>query len=127
MIVNRSLAALGALLLGAVVASPTLAEPAACGPFRVDWGRADLSPQAQKLEGYVYNDSACALSNIRLHAIAVDGEGRTTSESTGWVFGNLPPRTRAYFALPVPSGPAADYRIDVISFDQVTPPAQEAP
>ncbi|HEU5195482.1 MAG TPA: hypothetical protein VFW70_12140 [Methylomirabilota bacterium] len=126
MIARRSLAALGALLLGAVLASPALVEPAACGPFRVDWGRADL-PRAQKLEGYVYNDSACSLSNIRLHAIAVDGEGRTTGESTGWVFGNLPPRARAYFALPVPSGPAADYRIDVLSFDQVTAPSQEAP
>ena len=124
----RVVIALGALLLGVIVAAPVLAQTGtACGPFRVEWKRGELSPRDEKLEGFVYNDSTCAVAAIRLHAAAVDGEGHTVGESTGWVFGNIPARSRAYFALPVPSGAAASYRIDVLSFDQVSGPAAQAP
>jgi hypothetical protein len=121
--------AAGLAIVGAVAGAPAaaFAQRSACGPFRVEWNHGVLSPTSAKLEGYVYNDSPCMLSNVQLIVVALNGDGSVAAETTGWVFGNLPPRGRGYFALPLPSPSAVDYRIDVKSFDHVTAPNAQAP
>ncbi len=117
----RTLGVALAVILAGALAGPAAAQPPApCGAFRVEWNRGELSPTADKLEGFVYNDSACSVADVRIHVVAVDGQGRPLAETMGWVFGDIPPGTRGYFAVPLTSGPAADYRVDVVSFDQVS-------
>jgi hypothetical protein len=36
------------------------------------------------------------------------------------VYGDITAGERGYFVLPLPELPAADYRIDVVSFDEVS-------
>jgi hypothetical protein len=51
----RALVAAVTMLVGVAVAGPAGAQPAAsCGPFRAVWDRGELSPIAEKLEGFVY-------------------------------------------------------------------------
>jgi len=120
----RALRAAVAVLLGAALAGPAAAQtPAPCGPFRVEWNQGELSPTAGKLEGFVYNDSACSVADVRIRVVAVDGQGQPIAETMGWVFGDIPPGTRGYFAVPLTSGPAAGYRVNVVSFDEVSGPA----
>ena len=119
-------AALG-LVAGVVLPGAAGAQRPGCGPFRVEWNRGVLSPTSTKLEGFVYNDSTCSLANVRLTVVALDADGQVAAEAKAWVFGNLPPRGRGYFALPLPSPTAVDYRVDIVSFDQVTSPASQAP
>ena len=117
----RAISAAIAMLLG--VTGPGWARaqtPARCGPFRVDWARGDLSPTAQKLEGFVYNDSLCSVTDVRIHIVAVDADGRPIGETLGWVYGDIPARGRGYFVVPLSGAPAADYRVDVVSFDAVS-------
>jgi hypothetical protein len=109
-----------AFLAGAALAVPAGAQSAACGPFRVEWNRAVLSPTAEKLEGFVYNESSCVVADVRLHVVAVNAEGRAVAETLGWVHGDIGAGARGYFVLPMPDAPAADYRVEVMSFDQVS-------
>ena len=108
-------------LAGMALAAPAAAQSAAaCGPFRVEWNRAVLSPTAEKLEGFVYNESPCVVADVRIHVVAVNAEGRAVAETLGWVHGDIPAGARGYFVMPLPEPPAADYRVDVLSFDQVS-------
>ena len=117
----RPASALTALLLGLTLAAPAAAQgPAACGQFRVEWNRGELSPTSSKLEGFVYNESRCAVTDVRLHVVAVDTEGRPVGETLGWVFGDILAGARGYFVVPLTTTPAADYRVNVISFDEVS-------
>ena len=110
-----------AFLAGVALAAPAAAQSAAaCGPFRVEWNRAVLSPTAEKLEGFVYNESSCVVADVRIHVVAVNGEGRAVAETLGWVHGDIAAGGRGYFVLPLPDAPAVDYRVDVQSFDQVS-------
>jgi hypothetical protein len=119
-----------AMLLGVAVvtAAPAAAQTPAvsrtadgCGPFRVEWNRGVLSPTAEKLEGFVYNDSTCSVTDVRLRVVAVDGDGHPIAETLGWVFGDIAPGARGYFALSLTSTPAAGYRVDVAAFDEISP------
>src|SRR5262249_74331 len=111
-----------AVVAGLIGPGAALAQRSTCGPFRVEWNRGVLSPTSSKLEGFVYNDSPCSLANVRLMVVALDASGRATAQSGGWVFGNLPPRGRGYFALPLPSPAAVEYRVNVVSYDEVMSP-----
>jgi hypothetical protein len=108
------------LLLVLGVSAPAAAQPAACGSFRVEWNRGELSPTSSRLEGIVYNESRCSVTDVRLHVLAVDSEGRPVAETSGWVYGDIPAGGRGYFAAPLRTVPAADYRVSVISFDAVS-------
>jgi hypothetical protein len=57
---------------------------------------------------------------VRLRIVAVDGQGHAIAETTGWVFGDIPSGGRGYFAAPLASTPAAGYRVNVLSFDEVS-------
>jgi hypothetical protein len=116
----RPASALTALLLGCTLAAPGAAqEPAACGQFRVEWNRGEPSPTSEKLTGFVYNESRCRVTDVRLHVVAVDSEGLPVAETSGWVFGDIRAGGRGYFTIPLTT-PAAGYRVNVISFDEVS-------
>jgi hypothetical protein len=123
----RTLAAALVIVAGVTAFGVAFAQRSDCGPFRVEWTQGVLSPTSAKLEGFVYNDSACSLANVRLMVVALDSDGQVTAEAQGWVFGDLPPLGRGYFALPLPSTSAARYRVNVESFDEVTGPNSQAP
>jgi hypothetical protein len=109
------------MLLGAALAGPADAQTAArCGPFRVEWTRGELSPTAEKLEGFVYNESSCSVTDVRIHVVAVSGDGHPIGETLGWVYGDIPAGARAYFVVPLPGAAAADYQVNVVSFDEVS-------
>ena len=110
-----------ALLVGVASTGPAVAQPGGeCASFRVEWNRGVLSPMAEKLEGFVYNESSCVVTDVRIHVVAVDSEGRPVAETLGWVYGDIAAGARGYFVLPLPDAPAADYRVDVQSFDHVS-------
>ena len=100
-----------ALAAGAAVGGAWAAETRSpCAPFRVEWNFGVLSPTAGKLEGFVYNESMCSVSEA----------GHPLGETLGWVHGDIPPGERGYFVLALPDPPAEHFRIDVVSFDEVS-------
>ena len=122
---TRSIALAAAMLLGAAVAGPADAQtPANCGRFRAEWDRGDLSPTAEKLEGFVYNDSSCSVTDVRVHIVAMSADGHPIGETLGWVYGDIPAGGRGYFVVPLAHTRAVDYRINVVSFDEVQRAAQ---
>ena len=117
----HAIAAALVLLVGVGRAVPAGAQPASeCASFRVEWNRGVLSPTAEKLEGFVYNQSPCVVTDVRIHVVAVNAAGQPIAETLGWVYGDIAAGARGYFVLPLPDAPAADYRVDVLSFDQVS-------
>ena len=120
----RALAAAVTMLVSVAAAGPAGAQTASpCGAFHAEWDRGELSPRDAKLEGFVYNDSSCSVTAVRIHIVAVNADGQAIAESLGWVYGDIPAGARGYFVVPLPSTPAAaaDYRVSVVSFDQITP------
>jgi hypothetical protein len=69
-----------------------------------------------RLEGYVTNHSLYTLQNVRVHVEILDEAGKTLGETSGWVFGNVFPGGRTYFAIAVPQA-GASYRTTVTSWD----------
>ena len=75
---------------------------------------------ADKLEGFVYNESRCLVTDVRIHVVAMNAQGRPIAETLGWVYGDIAAGARGYFVLPLPEAPATGYRVDVVSFDEVS-------
>lgn len=100
-------------------------EATPSGSFlRVQWHVIELpEPVHIKLEGYVYNDSPIRVTDVRLHVVERDSAARAVGEAWGWVFGDVPARDSAYFAIPLETV-ADTYDVAVVSFDGV---ANEAP
>ena len=117
----RPASALTMLLLGLTLTAPAAAQaPAACGSFRVEWNHGEQSPTPSRLEGFVYNESRCSVTDVRLHVVAVDTAGHPVAETSGWVLGDIQGGARGYFVVPLTTTPAAGYRVNVISFDEVS-------
>jgi hypothetical protein len=89
------------------------------GFFRAEWGVPPLPHSLTKIEGYIYNDSRLRVTDVRLRVVSHDSAGRAVGETLGWVFGDIPPGGRGYFAVPL-AKPAATYGVTVISFDVVS-------
>ena len=112
-----------ALLVGVAPAVPAVAQPGGeCASFRVEWNRGVLSPTAEKLEGFVYNESSCSVTDVRIQIVAVSDDGHSIGETLGWVYGDIPAGARGYFVVPLPAAAAAaaDYRVNVVSFDEIS-------
>jgi hypothetical protein len=114
-----------AAVLFLTIASSAAQEPNRSDSFlRVEWHVTQLpEPTRTRLEGYVYNDSPIRITDVRLHVVERDGASHPIGESWGWVFGDIPARDRAYFAVPLTTV-ADTYDVVVVSFDAV---ANEAP
>ncbi|PYM18000.1 MAG: hypothetical protein DMD78_28845 [Candidatus Rokuibacteriota bacterium] len=119
--VARVIVAVVGLFAGIAAGAPARGQTAApCGRFRVEWNVGVLSPTADKLEGFVYNESRCLVTDVRIHVVAMNAQGRPIAETLGWVYGDIAAGARGYFVLPLPEAPATGYRVDVVSFDEVS-------
>lgn len=70
------------------------------------------------IEGYVYNERSDWLSDVRVRVEVLDADGITVQEAIGWVSGNLGPRGRGYFVVPL-KRLGTTYRVSVYSFNRV--------
>jgi hypothetical protein len=77
------------------------------------------SMRGPSVTGYVENDSAYRITNVRLRVEATDSAGRSLPPTFGWVYGAVPARGRMSFSVPLPPG-AAGYQVSVESFDRTT-------
>ena len=111
-----------ALLLIAVTVVPGTAvaqdTAPAGGAFRVEAEPDTLGRRGPALVGWLYNDHAFAVTNVRLRVDALDTAGQPVASGEGWVYGNVPARGRAYFFVTVPRY-AATYRYEVVRFDRL--------
>lgn len=87
--------------------------------FRVEWQpRAGLWARPG-VEGYVYNESAYRVGNVRLRVQLLDASERVLEERFAWIYGDIGAGSRGYFVLPAP-GAGRTYRIAVESFDLIS-------
>lgn len=70
------------------------------------------------VEGWLYNDGMAWITNIRLRVEVLDAEGKVVTENSGWVNGDLRPKGRAYFMVPVKTA-RGTFRVTVQSYDVV--------
>ncbi len=107
-----------AVLAALLHAGPAGAQGSSEQIFRIEYSKEAIPRGGWAVEGYVHNESPRYLvSGVRLKVEVLDGSGAVTGESLGWVYGNVTPGGKAYFAVPVPRR-GADYRINVVSFTQ---------
>lgn len=109
------------VIAAAVLMAPADAQElaAAGGFFRAVWSVPPLPRSLTKIEGYIYNDSRLCVTDVRLRIVSLDRAGHAVGETSGWVFGDIPAGSRAYFAVPL-TEPASTYGVTVISFDVVS-------
>jgi hypothetical protein len=86
--------------------------------FTLDW---KLVPGArgENIEGFVYNKSNQPTDRMQLSIEALDASGQIIGRSSTWVLGGVPPNSRTWFTTPAPAVGAANYRIEIQSFDWV--------
>ena len=109
--------AVTAMLTPVVAEAQSPAPKDAAGQFRFDVEESD-TPRGKGVEGYIYNESPWRITNVRLRVQSLDPNGTVTSESSGWVVGDVKAGGRSYFYVSVPAH-AASYRATVQSFDKV--------
>jgi hypothetical protein len=85
--------------------------------FKLDW-QADERRGKPLVSGYVGNRWGFPVRNVRLRVEALDGAGKVTATSIGYVNGTVIPGSRVYFEVPVPDK-APGYRVRLLSFDPV--------
>jgi len=109
------------VIAAAVLMAPADAQElaAAGGFFSAVWSVPPLPRSLTKIEGYIYNDSRLCVTDVRLRIVSLDRAGHAVRETSGWVFGDIPAGSRAYFAVPL-TEPASTYGVTVISFDVVS-------
>jgi hypothetical protein len=89
------------------------------GPgFRADAEPDLLGRRGPAITGWLYNDHAFAVTNVRVRVDLLDGGGQPLGSAEGWVYGNVPARGRAYFFVSVPRYATA-YRVTVLRFDRL--------
>jgi hypothetical protein len=108
------------LVAVAIVPGTTVAQDSAPagGSFRVEAEPDTLGRRGPAMVGWLYNDHAFAVSNVRLRVDVLDPAGQSVGSGEGWVYGNVPARGRAYFFVTVPRYAAA-YRYEVVRFDRL--------
>ncbi len=84
--------------------------------FRLEWEVAKGRHGRPAVTGYIYNDRGITAGDVRLLIEELDTSGRAVGHTIGYVNGDVPPRGRAFFEIPVPTA-GATYRVTVHSFD----------
>ncbi len=115
----RSLAALVVLVasLGTAAAAPL--SPRVLGweqYFKLEWGPAAETPAV--VRGYIKNEWGFPARRIQLLVEGLDAAGQVTSQTIGWIHGDLTPGMRAEFSVPVTQA-APTYRVSVFAWDWV--------
>src|SRR5262245_50337591 len=73
-------------------------EPVPAGvDFRADADFDQLSRRGPAVSGWLYNDRGYGVSNVRLRVEVMDATGGVLTTGEGWLYGNVPARSRAYF------------------------------
>jgi hypothetical protein len=98
--------------------TPAQESAPAGASFRVEAEPDILGRRGPALAGWLYNDHAFAVTNVRMRVDALDTAGQPVASGEGWVYGNVPARGRAYFFVTVPRY-AATYRYEVVRFDRL--------
>ena len=94
-------------------------ESVPAGPsFRAEAEPDLLGRRGPAIVGWLYNDHAFAVSNVRVRVDVVDAGGQKLASGEGWVYGNVPAQGRAYFFVTVPRY-GAGYRVAVLRFDRL--------
>ncbi len=70
----------------------------------------------QRITGYVYNERDLRAANVQLLVEALDASGQVVGSTPAWVYGEVPPRNRSYFEVPL-SLSGSSYRVTVRSVD----------
>ena len=84
----------------------------------IDW-KVVPGPRGDNIEGFVYNRAGMPTDRMQLSLEALDASGVIIGRSTTWVLGGVPPNNRTWFTTPAPAAGAANYRVEVMSFDWV--------
>ena len=113
-----ALLALLLLLASTVLAQSTYAPATLETYFAIDW-KVVPGGRGHNIEGFVYNKANQPTDRMRLSIEAFDAAGSVIGRSTTWVLGGVPPNNRTWFSTPVPAAGAANYRIEILSFDWV--------
>jgi len=106
------------LLASTVLAESTYAPATLETYFAIDW-KVVPSGRGNNIEGFVYNKANQPTDRMRLGIEAFDASGAVIGRSMTWVLGGVPPNNRTWFSTPVPAAGAANYRIEIVSFDWV--------
>ena len=77
-----------------------------------------LGRRGPAIVGWLYNDRASGVSNVRVRVDVLDGGGQVVGTGEAYVYGNVPAHGRAYFFVPVPRYGQV-YRVTVLRFDRV--------
>jgi hypothetical protein len=85
--------------------------------LRVEWSVEPARDGKQRLRGYVYNERDTWAANVQLLVEALDGAGQVQGSTLASVYGDVPPRNRSCFEVPLPTA-AASYRVTVRSVDR---------
>ena len=67
------------------------------------------------IQGYVYNDSIRAASNVQVLVETLDASGAVIARDVGFVRGAVAVNDRTYFEVPIKT-PGASYRVSVTGF-----------
>ena len=84
--------------------------------LRTEWSVEQTKRGRTQISGYVYNERDQWAATVRLLVEALDATGQVTGSGIGYVYGDVPPRSRAYFEVPVPAQ-GASYRITIRTVD----------
>ena len=110
-IVAALVVAMGVLGTGAGWAQ-NYSNPHAALYFRMEWQAGQTRSGRPAISGFVYNDYNHWAGDVRLRVEALDASGQVISRTLGYVNGDVPPRGRAYFEVPLPA-PAPSHRVTV--------------
>ena len=106
----------------AVIASLAVGCASARRPqFQLDW-QVSQGPGGPSVKGHVMNASLLPARDLRLLVEGLDGPGTVQTTTLGVLPIIIPSRGSVPFDIPVP-GTAASYRVSVLSFTWVLPPA----
>jgi len=92
-------------------------RPGFLGPvFRVEPETRGDHVRQGFVTGWVYNDGQGVAGLVRMKVEMLDAAGNVTGQHVGWAYGNVTPRGRAYFMIPIPPQSAPERRVTVESF-----------
>jgi hypothetical protein len=116
--IARRAGILAALLLfmgAGSVAAQGFSRPADAD-LRLEWAGAEDRRGRPLVSGYVYNQRAGSYAtSVQLLVEAVDASGQVVGSTSGFVLGDVPPSSRAYFETRAPAK-TASYRVTIQSF-----------
>jgi hypothetical protein len=100
---NRMLLVFSTVATIIATASVARAQTAIAGDESPFWFQFEQSqsPRGLAVEGYVYNTLPWRITNLRLQADSIDGNGTLVASASGWVFGGVAAGGRGYFYVPV--------------------------